>query len=470
MFRHRAHALFHALLLAALSSLPAGAADPLSQLVCPNGSPDYSPLDVVTWTPGLGTPLRRRTVSDPSALCNDGTPAVFFMRPAQAQQAGEMADAAAPSSKWWIHFPGGGSCNDVQACYERWCSLDGKVFSRAGKMSSAGAPPAVVDFGPFDRTPPAPFTNDFAGWNHVVLHYCSSDLWSGSARHQGVATNGGEVYDVDFRGAAIVDAIFDLLRSGPISPDPDPTGQMWNAQLPDLDNATEVIISGESAGSAGVRFHIDELEATLAANGTRVEAVLDAGLPATLDDPGWVWGPDSPGSYAGVAREETMPSRRYFHGQDDDATDASCIATPALPNIGTAECFDAGVVLERHISTPFFQRMDISDPLPQDRYIAWGLAATLDDYIQANADELNALPATAVPAAVDVGVMGSHCGDHIALTNNVGFYLTGLQTAPLVKGPSFHDLVSDWYGGAAVLEVQPNFSGAWATSPSLDCQ
>ena len=454
------------------------AADPLANVTCAT-SPNFGLVDLTEWAAGMGTPLLKATVPDAEAICNDGTPAVIYIRPANAQQAGEIQDGTVdPSNSWWIHFVGGGTCEDTESCYRRWCSLDPEPFSRAGKMSSAGTPDAVVDGGPFYRDPTM---NDFAGWNHVILYYCSSDMWAGSATHQSVETSDANTFDIAFRGEAIVNAVFNWLLGTTVGPDPGLPSHFWNQTLPKLSDAEEVLLGGSSAGGGGVRFHADRLAALLGNNGTRVEAVIDAGFPATLDDPGWTgWNAGSPGDYEGVLDEVVMPSHRGYLGQSSSATDASCLTSPYAvwmsatpPDRPERECFDPGVLLEQHVETPFFVRMNLNDELPIGRYLNWGLVASVDDYIQANYDELLGLPT--VSASSDVGVLGQVCGvgNHVALTNNQGFYGTQvrLNTAtPPLTDPSFHDLLSDWYfSGATVLSLQPNL-GTWAGSQSVGCQ
>ncbi len=90
---------------------------------------------------GAGIPMLRHTLTDPDAVCNDGSPALMYIRPADAAYAGNMTPA---SSKWLIFLDGGGGCHDEDACLEtRWCGFGGAVFDRAGKMSSLGAAQAI---------------------------------------------------------------------------------------------------------------------------------------------------------------------------------------------------------------------------------------------------------------------------------------------------------------------------------------
>jgi hypothetical protein len=110
-------------------------------------------------------PAHRDPAHWSDALCNDGSPFGFYVRPN-------------PSSHIWvIYFEGGGFCDD----YAHLCS-DRKV-QRPDMITGIPA----VD-GSFTTSPPAgglvntnPGLNDFADANIVYAHYCSSDFWAGNA-------------------------------------------------------------------------------------------------------------------------------------------------------------------------------------------------------------------------------------------------------------------------------------------------
>src|SRR4029453_10421210 len=68
---------------------------------------------------------------------------------------------------------------------------------------------------------------------------------------------GGVTYDIGFHGEAIVNAVIDTLIQGTATRDPG-VG-FYDTCLPDLHDATEVLIGGESAGGGLVRHHIDPL-------------------------------------------------------------------------------------------------------------------------------------------------------------------------------------------------------------------
>src|SRR5262249_55037733 len=123
-----------------------------------------------------------------------------------------------------------------------------------------------------------------------LIYYCSSDMWSGTARNVQLAatTPGGAIpYRIHFQGANILDAVIKTLRQAP-------GGQAvtyLNAEretvtMPDLDGATHVLFSRTSAGSGGVRHHADRLRENLRQHNLNCQpgncpldfrAVIDAG-------------------------------------------------------------------------------------------------------------------------------------------------------------------------------------------------
>jgi hypothetical protein len=64
-------------------------------------------------------------------------------------------------------------------------------------MSSLGAPDAIKGSGIFDVLPGglgSPLVNSFRDYNHVLVHYCSSDNWIGSQSHRAGGTAGSRAW------------------------------------------------------------------------------------------------------------------------------------------------------------------------------------------------------------------------------------------------------------------------------------
>ena len=187
--------------------------------------------------------LSDAAASPARAVCLDGTPGAFYLR----------RGAGAGASRWFVHLQGGG-----------WCSSLADCAARAGSDlgSSAAYPEAVSSTGGY-------YSKDFrlnplmADWNHVLVRYCDGTSWTGDAGEpvevppaaakaaaallaggRGPLPGGGAAPAVPkklhFRGLALMRAtLADLL------------GRQGMAE------ATEVVLSGCSAGGLAVLHHLD---------------------------------------------------------------------------------------------------------------------------------------------------------------------------------------------------------------------
>jgi ribosome maturation protein SDO1 len=80
----------------------------------------------------------------------------------------------------------------------------------------------------------------FGGWSHVQIPYCSQDL------HMGTRTNvSGETFGLYFSGHLILEEILNALDAG----------------SPSLKDATDILLTGDSAGGIGSWPHMDWLAA-----------------------------------------------------------------------------------------------------------------------------------------------------------------------------------------------------------------
>ena len=80
------------------------------------------------------------------------------------------------------------------------------------------------------------------------------------------------------------------------------------------------------------------------------------------------------------------PVIRTFWEVDDSALDQSCLSPAWAPWHSLAGghpqvCYDTTYTLLNHITTPFFLRQDINDPLGKTRYVAWALFPSTDDFV-----------------------------------------------------------------------------------------
>ena len=183
---------------------------------------------------------RKFLANDPRAVCNDGSPALYYFSP-----------SAKGSSTWVVHLKGGGACVSAKQCAERNDSYVSSTLTKPFYSVVAGTILSDAE---------SPFLGDA---NAVVVFYCSSDSWVGD---RGASDETGGFH---LRGARIVDAVFDDLF--------DARG------LGAAGEETVVFFAGSSAGGRGVAQHADRVAARVRQrSGGRVLAVIDSAL--YLDD------------------------------------------------------------------------------------------------------------------------------------------------------------------------------------------
>jgi hypothetical protein len=215
--------------------------------------------DVSTCTlraPG-STEVVRPAERDPTrwaeARCNDGTP--FALR---------ISLAPTPSPVWVILLEGGGYCDDAtMPCSER----EARLITTLPAPDRAVAP--LTTQGIFSRDVARNPT--FAGANHVLAHYCSSDFWHGATTElRPSAVSPGGWY---WSGRANVRALFEVLA------------QRYG--LDDRDPALRVLFGGSSAGAVGAQLNSAFVAEALpnARAGGRLALLLDAPWFLDWDDP-----------------------------------------------------------------------------------------------------------------------------------------------------------------------------------------
>eukprot|EP00051_Salpingoeca_urceolata_P017951 m.249285 g.249285 ORF g.249285 m.249285 type:complete len:251 (-) comp19087_c5_seq1:55-807(-) len=141
------------------------------------------------------------TLAKHNAVCNDGTPSGYY-----------MSRSPTNSTKWVVYLEGGGLCYDLHTCKKRPELL----------ISSSTWPKNLSAPGMFsvNRT-----TNQFSDFNKIVVIYCTSDLYSGTADK-----SADPLLGYHFQGKQVVPALLYELAS-------------------DFDKASEVLLAGGSAGS-----------------------------------------------------------------------------------------------------------------------------------------------------------------------------------------------------------------------------
>ena len=350
---------------------PSPAADIASVLDCGD------PLGVVGATAAGELQLHQMDPSRfPDALCNDGTPAVLYYRPSRGDSSNR--------TRWAITLRGGGSCSSAETCAARWCSCSAARpcdhteiqtnftldnMSGGGRRGNPGG-------GIHSRD--AAHDNPIADYNQVQLVYCSSDEWAGVARSVSLTTThprrGDEVtYVAHFLGHEILFSDLALLRQDG-APALLYTADGGSTAMPDLDEATEVLIAGDSGGGSGTIHNIDEIAALLrthhvGAGTPTVQALIDAIVGPELARLDWSM---TLGASMGIdSYEEAMSSMQARSWPL--SYEASCLAHHE-PLGTTSHCLDASHLVRHHVTTPFFVRMALLDGLISGIYEDVGLA------------------------------------------------------------------------------------------------
>lgn len=159
-------------------------------------------------------------LTDPTAKCLDGTQAGYYV-----QQAKNLSNV----NQWVLYLEGGGECDTESACQAQTYSSLGssKYFAPTSDSSSWYL---ASDY--------CPYNPDLCGWNHARDPYCTQDLHAGQIENPDDSTWG-----LYFSGHLVFKAMLDALDQPPYN----------------LADATDIILSGTSAGGIGVWMNLDYL-------------------------------------------------------------------------------------------------------------------------------------------------------------------------------------------------------------------
>ena len=169
---------------------------------------------------------------------------------------------SASTTKFYINFEGGGWCTSLDNCYDRGYGKGNR------KGSSVGLPDPFDLIGLMNSWGNWYFSNlinDGQGhnlnpvmhdWNMLQVLYCDGASWTG--RNTSTTMHKGN--QLHFRGKDNLDALIEDLLTNK-----------------GMDKATEVVISGGSAGALAVYLHADAIRAKLPKS-AKVVAMPDDGL------------------------------------------------------------------------------------------------------------------------------------------------------------------------------------------------
>ncbi len=249
------------------------------------------------------------------AVCNDGTAANYYFRPAVDPDY---------QNEWVVFLKGGGGCNSVDSCTQRF-----KEDKKGGRLvahpkTTAWQLKTITEKGMFSK-------RSFIGKaNLVYIPYCSSDGWIGTADQD---FGGGKT--VHFKGYYIVKSVIEDLMdsSSPLF------SKNWSELIPEipefnrsLSDGDLLLLSGSSAGGGGVRNSID-----------RVAEIIKSNHPDNL--------------VLGVSDANFRPlfplvsdKSSAFHGSIGDE---SCMSSLSADKAGY--CSSSSYLIQQgHIKTPLF--------------------------------------------------------------------------------------------------------------------
>jgi len=179
----------------------------------------------------------------PNARCNDGTPAIYYLKGGSDPQT------------WLVNLQGGGWCWGDDICAWR-CSREGTTLCGSKNFPNGEFPSEINLGGIFDDRQ----ENPVRGANKVFVMYCSSDGWMGRS-------NLGPL-NYTFQGSYIVEAVIqDLISRFGLGEDPV--------------RETTLIFGGQSAGARGAMVNIDFIS-------NFVSSRTNARVIGWLDSPYWL--------------------------------------------------------------------------------------------------------------------------------------------------------------------------------------
>lgn len=246
------------------------------------------------------------------AKCLDGTNPAYYFRP------GEL------NSHWHIHFEGGGWCYDIEACYNR--STDnfrlGSSASYANCMSHD-----LKDYLSHDQQDNPLMYN----WNHVLVKYCDGASYAGNTIQ---IYNNKPLY---FKGMHNRDETIRHLLD-----------------VHGMSSATEIVISGCSAGGLGIYLGIDQMADIVhtKAPQAKLRAMSDSGFfPDYTSDEHWQSENEYPEALINNVMDYSQSMKNVFH-----FTNMSAGAHPACIQHNTEhpELCVFAEYLTPHINTPLF--------------------------------------------------------------------------------------------------------------------
>lgn len=347
-------------------------------------------LTAVQAAPAQPTVLTRRVVSNAAArnaVCNDGTPPVYF------------TSLVPGATRWMLYLEGGAGCYNEASCADRLQNYHYLV-------SSTDMNGTLEQTGPFQRD--CSLNPALCNANLAFVHYCTSDWWVGTAQNSSAG--------VPFLGKYVVRAVVEEVTA-----------------MPEFQaSATQLLLAGLSAGGIGVLQNADYVASLLADLAPTVE------LKAFADSAWFMGGPSLEPSPCTDSmqcnQEETFimgVSLWQAHLQDACAN--------AVPPALLWKCL-FGYNVHRYIQTDLFTAHLLMDwwQAKQDGVTASPSAMTATEmrWVLSRGAQ-NAMLTT---QATSRAYFALNCFEH-SLTNSRRFW------ARLINGTSISEALAAWYDG-----------------------
>jgi len=317
-----------------------------------------------------------------NSKCLDGTQAGYYYA---------TATAAANNTRWAIFLEGGGDCATFASCEER-------IHGPLGSSNYWTA--TYTDNGNVLSTN-ANVNPGFATWNHVYIPYCTGDTHAG--QRSTVDPNWGQFY---FGGYLNVQAILADLSA-----------------KRNLQAATQVLVSGSSAGGIGALVHTDTVANLLPKAYVRGYPQGGWFFPNVTSYANW-----KNGTYAPAVNPE------YVDLWDSWLSPACLQAHPNKYDCATADVYFNYIVSPLYISENQFDSNQIFTQLgcPQN-------APDTNDYIAYFGKQMILSTQQVINSPKKDGLFLMSCLEHTSDTS----VSSPTQIQGVKQGPS----IDDWYFG-----------------------
>lgn len=264
---------------------------------------------------------------DRGAQCLDHTPAGYYIRKQDPH-------------KWVIFLEGGGLCVTPFDCIKR---AKDSPYGSSKNWPSNQTPHQDR----YMMTTSHSELNPFRNFSHVYVPYCSGDTWLGtSSKHH------ADIFGLQMSGHLIIEAVVDRLLN-----------------LTTLPDATDVILSGTSAGGIGTFHHTDWLAERLAqvADAKHSKPPRVTGVPIE----GVFFPENQPVLYETFILGDRSPVTglfsEYLKLLQDPWLHPGCVAAVKHKgNVALAECFDISKMFQYTVTPSFicmnrFDELEIED-------------------------------------------------------------------------------------------------------------